>query len=132
MLLLLVVLGATTLVGLVWRARQGRVRDAAPAAALSDVLVELGVTPGARATLVQFSSAFCAPCRATRALLTHVAAEEPGVVHVEVDAEAHLELVRRLDVRTTPTTLVLDSRAVEVRRAHGPPSRAAVLAALPS
>jgi hypothetical protein len=53
------------------------------------------------------------------------------VVHVEVDAESHLELVRRLGVRRTPTVLVLDRDAAEVQRASGaPPSRAAVLAAL--
>ncbi|MDQ3344376.1 MAG: thioredoxin family protein, partial [Actinomycetota bacterium] len=54
----------------------------------------------------------------------------PGVVHVEVDAEKHLDLVRRLDIRKTPTTLVLDARAVEVKRASGQPRKADVLAAL--
>nr|MDT0665691.1 thioredoxin [Micromonospora sp. DSM 115978] len=49
----------------------------------------------------------------------------------EVDAESQLELVRRLGIRRTPTVLVLDADAVEVRRAAGaPPSREAVLAAL--
>ena len=51
---------------------------------------------GERATLLQFSSAFCAPCRATRRTLAEVAAMVPGVTHVEVDAEHHLDLVRRL------------------------------------
>lgn len=101
-------------------------------ATLADVLAELGVTPGERATLVQFSSAFCAPCRATRTLLAHVAEQEPGVTHVEVDAEKHLELVRRLEVHKTPTTLILDGSAREVRRAVGAPRKSDVLAALPS
>ncbi len=94
-------------------------------------LVALGVSPGARATLLQFSTAFCAPCRATRRILTDVAGSVPGVRHVEVDAESHLELVRRLRIRRTPTVLVLDSRAREVCRASGaPPGRRAVLTAL--
>ena len=85
---------------------------------------------GERATLLQFSSAFCAPCRATRRILGEVAGLVPGVVHVEVDAEQHLELVRRLGIVRTPTTLVLDARGVEVSRASGAPSKDAVLSTL--
>jgi len=85
---------------------------------------------GERATFVQFSSAFCAPCRATRRILEDVAARTPGVAHVEVDAEHHLDLVRRLGVVRTPTTLVLDHAGVEVTRAAGAPTRAQVQAAI--
>lgn len=87
---------------------------------------------GDRATLVQFSSAFCAPCRTTRVVLADVAAREDGVRHLEIDAELQLELVRALDVRRTPTTLVLDARGHEVARAAGAPQRSQVLAALPT
>lgn len=87
---------------------------------------------GERATLVQFSSAFCAPCRTTRVLLADVAGREDGIRHLEIDAEQHLDLVRALDVRRTPTTLVLDSRGHEVARAAGAPRRDQVLAALPN
>ena len=62
---------------------------------------------GERATLLQFSSAFCAPCRATRRVLGDVASTLPGVAHLEVDAEHHLDVVRRLGILRTPTTLVL-------------------------
>ena len=85
---------------------------------------------GERATLLQFSSAFCAPCRATRRVLTDVAAVVPGVEHIEVDAEHHLELVRRLGVLRTPTTLVLDQHGQEVTRAMGALRKEQVLAAL--
>ncbi|MFI2373767.1 thioredoxin family protein [Streptomyces sp. NPDC018964] len=85
---------------------------------------------GERATLVQFSSAFCAPCRATRRVLAEVAALVPGVAHVEIDAEAHLDLVRRLEIVRTPTVLVLDAAGRVVRRASGQPRRADVIAAL--
>ena len=99
----------------------GHVRAALPAESL-----------GERATLVQCSSAFCAPCRTTRVVLADVAEREDGIRHLEIDAEQHLELVRALDVRRTPTTLVLDSRGHEVARAAGAPQRGQVLAALPT
>jgi thiol-disulfide isomerase/thioredoxin len=85
---------------------------------------------GDRATLLQFSSAFCAPCRATRRTLTDVAAVVPGVAHVEIDAEHHLDLVRRLRILRTPTTLVLDAEGREVSRAAGAPRKEQVLGAL--
>ncbi|MEV5342960.1 thioredoxin family protein [Streptomyces sp. NPDC052676] len=91
---------------------------------------ELGAELGERATLVQFSSAFCAPCRATRRILGEVAGMVPGVSHVEIDAEAHLDLVRRLDIVRTPTVLVLDADGRIVRRATGRPRKADVIAAL--
>ncbi len=87
---------------------------------------------GAQATLLQFSSAFCAPCRATRRTLTEVAAIVPGVEHVEIDAEHHLDLVRRLDILRTPTTIVLDGSGREVTRATGAPRKEQVLSALAS
>ncbi|MEU3825593.1 thioredoxin family protein [Streptomyces sp. SID161] len=91
---------------------------------------ELGCGLGERATLVQFSSAFCAPCRATRRLLGEVAGMVPGVTHVEIDAEAHLDLVRELRILKTPTVLVLDADGRVVRRATGQPRKADVIAAL--
>ena len=91
---------------------------------------ELGEGLGERATLVQFSSAFCAPCRATRRVLAEVAGMVPGVAHVEIDAEEHLDLVRRLDILKTPTVLVLDADGRIVRRATGQPRKTDVIAAL--
>lgn len=91
---------------------------------------ELGGDLGARATLVQFSSAFCAPCRATRRILGEVAGMVPGVAHIEIDAEANLDLVRRLGVQRTPTVLVLDAGGRIVRHAAGQPRKADVIAAL--
>lgn len=85
---------------------------------------------GERATLLQFSSAFCAPCRATRRTLSEVAEVVPGVTHIEIDAEHHLDLVRRLRILRTPTTLVLDAQGREVSRAAGAPRKEQVLGAL--
>lgn len=91
---------------------------------------DLGAPLGERATLVQFSSAFCAPCRATRRVLAEVSGMVEGVRHVEIDAEEQLDLVRRLHVLSTPTVLVLDAGGSVVRRASGQPRRADVIAAL--
>jgi thiol-disulfide isomerase/thioredoxin len=85
---------------------------------------------GERATLLQFSSAFCAPCRAARRVLGDVADMAPGVVHLEVDAEQHLDVVRRLGILRTPPTIVLSAAGAEVTRASGAPTRQQVLAAL--
>jgi thiol-disulfide isomerase/thioredoxin len=123
-----------------WRGlRDGRfrgtheVRGAEPA-----TTVEPGVLDGTdiehalgeRATLLQFSSAFCAPCRATRRVLGEVVDLVPGVAHVEVDAERHLELVRKVGVLRTPTTLILGADGREVGRATGMPKRDEVLTTL--
>jgi thiol-disulfide isomerase/thioredoxin len=90
----------------------------------------LGADLGDRATLVQFSSAFCQPCRATRRTLAEVAGMVDGVTHIEIDAEARLTLVRQLGISRTPTVLVLDAAGRIVRRASGQPRRADVVAAL--
>jgi thiol-disulfide isomerase/thioredoxin len=129
------VLAAATVLGLVWRRRNGRVRDVAPAepaagAADAEVLAGLGVRPGTPATLLQFSSAFCAPCRATRRICTEVAGTVAGVHHIEVDAESHLDAVRALGVLRTPTLFVVDATGRIVRRATGAPTKAHVLAAV--
>jgi len=141
---LVVVLAGATGFG-AWRAmRDGRfrgthqVRGADPGSETEDRPVsvlhgaDIEHDLGERATLLQFSSAFCAPCRATRRVLAEVAGVVPGVVHVEVDAEHHLELVRRLGVTRTPTTLILDAHGREVSRASGAPTRDEVMATLAS
>jgi thiol-disulfide isomerase/thioredoxin len=91
---------------------------------------DLGRPLGERATLLQFSSAFCAPCRATRVILADVAARAAGVEHVEIDAESHLDLVRSLGVLRTPTVFVLGADGAITARASGQPRKADVLAAL--
>lgn len=130
-------LGVATAIGLLYRARNGTLRPARQGAGGQDgpvgpglTTAELGAPLGARATLVQFSTAFCGPCRATRRVLADVAAMADGIAHVEIDAESHLDLVRRLDVRRTPTVLVLGPDGRIARRASGQPRKADVIAAL--
>lgn len=108
--------------------------EAAPAAPDTrpgaELVATLGEDLGERATLLQFSSAFCAPCRATRRVLGEVTGLVDGVAHVEVDAEHHLEATRTLGILRTPTTIVLDASGAEVTRATGAPTRDQVLTAL--
>jgi thiol-disulfide isomerase/thioredoxin len=98
----------------------------------TDVLTEadLGGRLGREATLVQFSTAFCAPCRPTRQILAQVAGMTDGVTHVEIDATTRLDLVRRLHINSTPTVLVLGPDGAVVKRAAGLPRKADVIAAL--
>src|SRR3989441_2666235 len=114
-----VVLVAASAYGVIHRQRNGRVRVRGRDGGKRLGVAELGEQLGERATLVQFSSAFCAPCRATRRVLGEVAGMVPGVTHVEIDAEDHLDLVRELDILKTPTVLVLDSDGRVVRRTTG-------------
>lgn len=113
------------LVGLAMRRRDGRMRSVKP-----NLADDLGAELGERATLVQFSTAFCQPCRATRRILSEVAAMVPGVRHIEIDAESRLDLVRRFDVLRTPTVFVLDGSGNVVKKASGQPRKADVIAAL--
>jgi thiol-disulfide isomerase/thioredoxin len=127
---LVIVLAIASAYGLWYQRSRGAIRTvkAVPGHRLgADVL---GEALGSRATMVQFSSAFCAPCRATHTLLSQMVTAMADVKHVHIDAESHLELVRKLDIRSTPTTLFLNSEGVEVGRAAGTPKREQVLAAL--
>jgi thiol-disulfide isomerase/thioredoxin len=138
LVIVVVVLLAATLLG--WRhARSGRrigreTRRPAGTGSPDDrpvlTALDLGEPLGERATLVQFSTAFCQPCRATRRVLAGVAQDGAGVAHVEIDAESRLDLVRRFNVKRTPTVLVLDADGRVVRRASGQPRTVDVVAAL--
>ena len=140
-IVLVAVLAAAVAIGLAMRQRQGRFKlssrparpPASPASSLpGDVLTaeDLGSPLGSRATLVQFSTKFCANCPPTRRLLDQVARGNDGVVLVEVDAAARLELTRRLHVYATPTVLVLGPDGAIASRASGQPRKSDVLAAL--
>ncbi|MFF3663971.1 thioredoxin family protein [Microtetraspora malaysiensis] len=144
---LLATLAAGLVIGLLMRRRDGRLRAVRPRAGAGTAASggtapgtseraggvtgeEIGAELGERATLVQFSTAFCQPCRATRRILDEVAAMVPGVRHVEIDAENRLDLVRRYGVMRTPTVLILDGSGNVVKRASGQPRKVDVIAAL--
>lgn len=141
---LVIVLAVAAAAGFALRRRQGRFRPAKKArrpqsAALvrgsdagDDALsaADLGAPLGARATLVQFSAEVCSFCGPTRELLSEIARETDGVVFVEIDAAARMDLTRRLRVLSTPTVLVLDALGGITSRASGPLRKADVLTAL--
>ena len=127
-------LGAAVLVAVIvlaaaaawWlRTRSGRLRPTGEAAAPGPeaaVLARFGVRPGdADLTVVQFSTAFCGPCRTTRARLQHLQGTRPGLAYVHVDAESHLDAVRELGVRRTPTLFYLDRQGRLLGRSSGAP-----------
>jgi thiol-disulfide isomerase/thioredoxin len=94
------------------------------------MLEGLGAHPRERITLLQFSSAYCAPCRAMSRISSEVAGEVPGVRHIEVDAEEHLDAVRALGIWRTPTLLVLDREGRVLKRATGVPRKPQLIAAV--
>lgn len=141
-----VLIGATAF-GLWYRRVNGRVVDAGLVSASPDdppadierdpgepsppeLLDALAGRMGERATVVQFSTVFCQPCRATRRILEEVSVMVPGVSHVEIDAEDNLDLVRQLGIRRTPTVLFLDARGRLRKHASGQPRKVDVIAAL--
>ena len=127
---ILIVFALASGYGFWYRSTRGKVKDSSRASNDGIDIASLGGELGSEGTLVQFSSAFCTPCRMTRTLITDVIADMPGVRHIDVDAESHLEMVRKLDIRSTPTTLFLDKHGVERGRAVGAPKRSQLIEAI--
>lgn len=82
------------------------------------------------ATLVQFSTEYCAICPATRRYLEQVAAERGGVRHHEIDLTHEPQLANRLGILQTPTVFVLDRAGRLTARFGGAPRRDELAAAL--
>ena len=127
-----VALAVATLLGVAWQRRNGRFSEVPMQGQPSPILSRLGWVEGTPLTLLQFSSAFCAPCRAARVLCSQTAAAVPGVRHIEVDAESHLDAVRELGILRTPTILLISASGEIVRRASGLPTRSQLLNAVGS
>ena len=120
---LIAALAATAVLAWWMRARNGALTSVGEeVAVVPDALVRLGVRPeDADLTVVQFSTAFCGPCRATKARLQQLQATRPGLAVVHVDAESHLDEVRELDVRRTPTLFYLGRDGALLGRSSGAP-----------
>jgi len=128
--LLVALVGAATALGFLWKSRQGRVVHTN-----GHTVVKVADLPGVRrlasgATLVQFSTEVCAPCKVTRAVLGDVASAHRNVSHVDLDLTHQPELASRFHIMQTPTTLILDRKGVVRARIGGAPRRDALLAEL--
>jgi thiol-disulfide isomerase/thioredoxin len=127
---LLVVLVAASAFGIWFQRTRGEFRRKKTINGPRMTVQQIGSPLGVRVTMVQFSSAFCSPCRATRVLLEQMVQSMSDVTYAHIDAESNLELVRQLNILSTPTTLFLNRDGVEVGRAMGTPKRSQVLAAV--
>jgi thiol-disulfide isomerase/thioredoxin len=126
-LLLLILLALATGIGFRLKATQGRIKQKK---GLQISASEIGTSLGDRATVVQFSTTFFSSCRAAKVLISDVVSKLSDVKYVEIDAESNLELVRKLDIRSTPTTLFLDNKGFEIARAVGAPKRDQITSAI--
>jgi thiol-disulfide isomerase/thioredoxin len=118
--LLVLILLISTLFGLLYRSKNGVIRKKRR---LHISEAEFAGTYGVRVTILQFSTTFCSQCRAAKSLISDVVKDEKDISYLEIDAESNLALVRKVDVRSTPTTIFLDKGGFEIARATGAPKR---------
>lgn len=126
---------AAVLLAVAWGGYRALTDGRAKAATTTDLRLttdRLGAELGTAATLVQFSAPFCAPCRATRAILAEVTAGRPELRHIDLDAATRLDLIEAFDITRTPTVLVLDRHGALRQRIVGAARKGEVLAALNS
>ncbi|NQX12973.1 thioredoxin family protein [Microbacteriaceae bacterium VKM Ac-2855] len=122
-----------SVLGVLAQRRNGRVRRSGVLRVRShELTAEDGVEPrfGRSATLVQFSTEFCARCPATRRLLGELADARSGVAHVDVDITRRKDIADRFGITQTPTILLLDATGITRARIGGAPQRAVVTAEL--
>ena len=122
-------LAAATVLGLVLRARSGRVRTTG-AAMHGWALAGRAPAAADRVLLLQLSSPICTPCRQTAAVLEELAADTAGVVHIEVDVAERPDVARTLHVMRTPTTVAFDRTGAELLRVSGVPRATELTSAL--
>ena len=124
---LLLLISITSVIGLTLRAKKGVIKKRSR---FNISELEFGGKYGSRLTILQFSTTFCSECRTAKAIVKDVVKDYKEISYVEVDAEANLDLVRRVDIRSTPTTIFLDSQGFEIARAKGAPKRDQLIKAI--
>ena len=124
---LLLLISITSVIGLTLRAKKGVIKKGSR---LKISEGEFDGKYGSRLTILQFSTTFCSECRTAKAIVKDVVKNSNDITYVEVDAESNLELVRRVDIRSTPTTIFLDSKGFEIARAKGAPKRDQLIQAI--
>ena len=124
---LLLLISITSVIGLTLRAKKGVIKKGS---SLKISEGEFDGKYGSRLTILQFSTTFCSECRTAKAIVKDVVKDSKDITYVEVDAESNLDLVRRVDIRSTPTTIFLDSKGFEIARAKGAPKRDQLIKAI--
>jgi thiol-disulfide isomerase/thioredoxin len=124
---LLLLISITSVIGLTLRAKKGVIKKGSR---LKISEGEFDGKYGSRLTILQFSTTFCSECRTAKAIVKDVVKDSNDITYVEVDAESNLDLVRRVDIRSTPTTIFLDSKGFEIARAKGAPKRDQLIKAI--
>jgi thiol-disulfide isomerase/thioredoxin len=127
--LLGLILLISTVIGLLYRRRNGVITKKRR---LHISEAEFAGSYGKRVTILQFSTTFCSQCRAAKALISDVVKDQSDISYLEIDAESNLALVRKVDVRSTPTTIFLDRAGFEIARATGTPKRDQLLKVIAS
>jgi thioredoxin-related protein len=124
---LLLLISITSIIGLTLRAKKGVIKKGSR---LKISEGEFDGKYGSRLTILQFSTTFCSECRTAKAIVKDVVKDSKDITYVEVNAESNLDLVRRVDIRSTPTTIFLDSKGFEIARAKGAPKRDQLIKAI--
>ena len=140
------ILALTTVFGLYWRSQQGKlktpalegnrisneeiskiIRHKSSFMVNSDLLDQHQMQLGKNVTLLQFSSAFCSPCKATAVVISQIVQGMDDVVYIQVASEENLKLVEKFDIKSTPTVVLFNRDGVEVGRAVGIPTKEQVI-----
>ena len=126
--LLFLVFFFSTIFGLWYRKKQGEIKTRDRKLEISSN--EIGEKLGTRLTLLQFSSAFCSPCKATAAIITNLTKELSDVAYIQIKSEERLDLIEKFKIQSTPTVVLFDKSGLEVGRAVGTPTKEQVLASI--
>jgi len=124
------VIGLVGLVALVFgfwhKLQQGLIKSAKNHPNFSSDYAQFGQL-GKSGTLVQFSTKYCSICPGTKEMLSEISKDYPGVNFIEIDAEANLDLTKRLSILTTPTVLFIDELGEELARFSGRPNKLKII-----
>jgi len=126
--LVLLTVAISSIIGVIMHFRAGHIRKTSKEVLLT--ALDLGQPLATNVTFVQFSTAFCQPCRATKLMLNSLTKDNPEIGHIEIDAESNLDLVRKFHITRTPTTLVVDRSGRVIGKAVGLPKKQEVLATI--
>ena len=140
------ILALTSVFGLYWRSQQGKlktpalegnrisneeiskiIRHKSSFMVNSDLLDQHQMQLGKNVTLLQFSSAFCSPCKATAVVISQIVQSMDDVVYIQVASEENLKLVEKFDIKSTPTVVFFNRDGIEVGRAVGIPTKEQVI-----